>query len=135
MKTFHVHYKNKYPDAQVVSTEKSLDVFQDGKHLVSIGKDAAGNFKDYSKEKGCEYGHDLCPLPKRVRIYKACPISGHIVKDELHESRLERQDENNWCEESGCRRARSIHEIKSNPLVEVEEKLSSKKVSKVAKKK
>lgn len=135
MKSFHVHYKNKYPDAQVISTETTLDVFQEGKHLVSIGKDAAGNFKDYSKEKGCEYAHDLCPLPKRVRIYKACPVSGHIVKDELHESRLAKQDVNNWCEASGCRRAKSIHEIKSAPLAEVSESLAEKKVSKKVSKK
>lgn len=131
MKVFHVHYKNKYPDAQVLSTESTLDVFQNGKHLVSVGKDGAGNFKDYSAEKGCEFSHDLSPLPKRVRIYKACNFTGHVKKDELHESRLERQDENNFCEESGCRKARSIHELKTlestGAFLEVEKKVSKKK--------
>ena len=97
MKSFHVHYKNKYPDAQISVTEKSLDVYQDGKHLVSIGVDIAGNFQDYSKERGCLESHDLCPIPKRTRLVKTCKVTGHIIADDLAESRLAKQDDNNWC--------------------------------------
>lgn len=112
MRMFHVHYKNKYPDAQIVSSDKSLDVYDGGKHLVSIGIDAAGDLKDYSKEKGCEDAHDLCPLPKRVRIYKQCKVTGHLIKDDLAESRLAKQDENNWCMKHGSKRARSLNDLK-----------------------
>lgn len=71
MKSWVVHYKNKYPDSRVVASDNSLDVYlKDGTHAVSIVKNGAGQWADQSAEMGCRDRHDLAPIPKDSRVHK-----------------------------------------------------------------
>lgn len=88
MKSLMVHYKNKYHDGEVRMSESSLDAYDSsGRHCVALRKNGAGQFVDQSKELGCEHEHDLSPIPKDARLYKQCPKSGHVIKDEKHDER------------------------------------------------
>lgn len=71
MKSWVVHYKNKYPDAKVMASDNSLDVhLKDGTHAVSVVKNGAGQWVDQSAEMGCRDRHDLAPIPKDSRVHK-----------------------------------------------------------------
>lgn len=85
MNSLVVHYKNKYPGAEVRSSESGLDVYMDGKHMVALRKNGAGQFVCRSEELGCEHKHSLAPIPKDARLYKE--IDGKISKDEKFEER------------------------------------------------
>lgn len=85
MKSWAVHYKNKFPGSQVLHSEESLDVFKDGEHLVAVRK-IAGSWMDKSEELGCKFKHDLAPIAKDARIHKL-DKDGKIGLDEMHEER------------------------------------------------
>lgn len=86
MKSWVVHYKNKYPDSRVVASDNSLDVYlKDGTHAVSIVKNGAGQWIDQSAEMGCRDRHDLAPIPKDSRVHKV--VEGCIGFDEKAEER------------------------------------------------
>lgn len=71
MKSLVVHYKNKYPDCMVNSSENSLDVYSvHGAHLVAVRKNGAGQVYDASAELGCVEKHDLSPICKESRVNK-----------------------------------------------------------------
>lgn len=88
MNHLYVHYKNKYPLARVEARESSLDVYsQDGEHLVAVRKNGAGQWADHSELLGCRDRHDMAPIPKDSRLYKHCPKSGAVIKDEKFSER------------------------------------------------
>lgn len=90
MKSLIVHYKNKYPNAQVTGSEDRLDVFSvHGKHLVALRKNGAGQIVDFSEQLGCEERHDLSPIVKESRLKKLCAKTGCIINDELCDERAE----------------------------------------------
>lgn len=87
MKSYAVHYKNKYPAAKVAFTETSLDVTSaDGELLVALRIGGGGALLDKGEELGARDRHDLAPIPKNARVHKlfAC---GKIGKDEHAEAR------------------------------------------------
>ena len=85
MKSWAVHYKNKYPGSQVLHTEDSLDVFKNGEHLVAVRK-IQGSWMDKSEELGCKFKHDLAPIAKDARIHKL-DKDGKIGLDDQAEDR------------------------------------------------
>lgn len=90
MKSWAIHYKNKYPGAHVQVTEGAIDVYSgDGEHLIAIRKNGFGQWSDESEAFGCPERHDLSPIPRDARIYKE--KDGKIVFDELHEKRREKR--------------------------------------------
>lgn len=92
MKSFVVHYKNKYPGAKVSHSDDSLDVYSaDGsEHYVALRKNGAGQILDVSEEMGCRDRHDLAPIPKAARVHKL-HADGRIGLDEQAEERRESQ--------------------------------------------
>ena len=66
-----VHYKNKFPKCQVKFDDSGLDVYsQDGKHLVCLKKNGAGQLVDFSEQMFCYERHDLSPIMTDGRVYK-----------------------------------------------------------------
>lgn len=91
MLSYLLHYKNKYPQGQVRSSESSLDVYdKDGNHAVALRKDGNGHLGDQSEVLGCSDRHDLAPIPKDARIFKL--IDGKISQDEKAEERMKLKD-------------------------------------------
>lgn len=89
MKSYVVHYKNKYPGAKVISSEDALDVFcADDRHRVALRKNGAGQFVCVSEEMGCDDSHDLAPIPKNARVHKLYK-DGKIALSEEHAVRKE----------------------------------------------
>jgi len=88
MKSWVVHYKNKYPGGQVQASESALDVYDaNGDHCVALRKDGSGQFVDKSEEYGAKHAHDLAPIPKDARVFKM--VDGKIVPDEKAAERKE----------------------------------------------
>lgn len=86
MKSWVIHYKNKYPGGRVISGENSLDVYNaSGEHCVSLQKGGDGGFHCVSADMGCIDRHDLSPIPKDSRVFKL--KDGKIGFDEESESR------------------------------------------------
>ena len=82
MKSYVVHYKNKYPGGSVRADESSIDVYcKGGKHRVALRKNGAGQWVDCSEELGCEDRHCLAPIPKNARVHKLF-ADGKIGKSE-----------------------------------------------------
>jgi hypothetical protein len=105
MKSWVVHYRNKFPGSKVQSTEDSLDVFSlDGEHLVAVRKDGGGQWRDVSEEMGCLYRHDLAPIHKDARVHKL-QKDGKIGLDELAQER--KQKSKSW---------KTGHEIESQAV-------------------
>lgn len=87
-KSFIAHYRNKYPGGQVQATENALDVFNAaGELAVALRKDGANQFTDASKEMGALHAHCLAPIPKDARVFKVCPNSGALIRDEEADKR------------------------------------------------
>jgi len=83
-----VHYKNKFPKCQVKASEETLDVYSpEGKHLVALRKNGAGQLVDHSKTLGCYEEHDLSPIKKDGRCYKL-----YADRIDLAEEYRERRD-------------------------------------------
>lgn len=88
MKSVVVHYKNKYPNGRIDSSEDKLDVYcSDGVHRVALRRGGDGQMKDLSAEMGAVDCHDLSPIPKNSRAHKL-HADGKIGLDELAESRF-----------------------------------------------
>ena len=85
-KAYYVHYKNKYPHAQVNISESSLTVTQLGEELIRMQKDANGSLKCVSKEFGCKFEHDLSPIAKECR-HRKLNADGSIGMDDKFEER------------------------------------------------
>lgn len=90
MKQLAVHYKNKYPGAQVAVYDDGLDVIKGDDHKVAIRKNGAGQFVCVSAEHGCSDKHDMSPIPKDARLYKV--VDGKIAKDEKYDERSKMKD-------------------------------------------
>lgn len=89
VRSWQVHYMNKYPGGRVIATDSSLDVYDaDGNHRVSLCKNGAGQWACASGDCGAMDGHDLSPLPKEARVHKL-QKDGKIGLDEKHEERME----------------------------------------------
>lgn len=88
MLSYIAHYRNKYPGGQVQASEHSLDVYDaEGRHVVALRKDGAGQWMDKSEEFGCEHAHCLSPIPKDARVHKI--VDGKLGLDEYAEERME----------------------------------------------
>lgn len=86
MKSWYLHYKNKYPGGQVKLSDSGLDVYSaSGEHVICIQKDGSGQMKDMSSEYGLRDRHDLAPIPKDARVHKL--VDGKIGFDEKSEER------------------------------------------------
>ncbi len=89
MKSYVVHYKNKYPDSKVSWSDDSVDVHdKNGDHRVALRKNGAGMWVDVSEEHGCSDRHDLAPIPKEARAFKLY-ADGKIGRAEEHDERIE----------------------------------------------
>ena len=87
MKAYVVHLKNKYPQSQIKSSENSIDVFsQAGDHLISLERNAHGQWVDRSEDLGCFEKFSLAPIPKEARCFKLY-ANGMIGKAEEFEDR------------------------------------------------
>lgn len=86
-KALYVHYKNKYPHAQVHISDSGIVVSQAGIDLVKMEKDASGSLKCVSKAFGCRDEHDLSPIVKEARI--RCLTDMNSI--ELHPKMAEKQ--------------------------------------------
>lgn len=85
MKSYALHYKNKYPGSVVEYSDDRLDVYRGEDHLIALRKNGAGQWFDKSEEMGCSERHDLSPIPKDARVYKE--VNGSIALDEKAEER------------------------------------------------
>ena len=71
MKSYVVHYQNKYPGGRVIASDSALDAYcAAGEHRVALRKNGAGQWQDCSEELGCMDRHDLAPIPKDARAKK-----------------------------------------------------------------
>lgn len=71
MKSYIVHYRNKYPGGRVDASETSIDAYDSyGRHRVALRKNGAGQWICHSEEFGCLDRHDLAPIPKNSRVWK-----------------------------------------------------------------
>lgn len=86
MKSYAVHYRNKYPGAIVFHDENSLNVHKDGELIVAIRKNGAGGVYDAQVECGARDAHDLSMIPRDTRCFKLSK-GGAIVKDEEFDKR------------------------------------------------
>lgn len=92
MKSWQVHYLNKYPGGHVQASESALDVYdRDGQHRVALRKDGGGSWVDMSEAEGCPDRHDLSPIPKESRVHKI--QKGCVGKDEKADQRLKSRSE------------------------------------------
>lgn len=93
MKSIFIHYKNKYPKGHIDFSGDRLDAFnEEGEHCVALRKNGAGMVYDASAEFGCKDRHDLSPIPKMSRLYKA-DAQGLLMKVEEYESRVKAMPE------------------------------------------
>lgn len=92
MKSWKVHYLNKYPGGSVESSETSFKVYDgEGKLVIAMEKGGDGGWHDRSEENGLEGRHDLAPIPKDSRVHKV--VDGNIGKDDLAEERESLREE------------------------------------------
>lgn len=90
MKSYVLHYRNKYPGGQVQASETALDVYDHkGNHCIALRKNGAGQWMDESAAQGCIDKHDLAPIPKDSRLYKEDAL-GRFIKDEEFEARAKK---------------------------------------------
>jgi len=81
MNPWYVHYKNKWPGGYVSESENSLDVFcAEGIQRVALRKNGAQQWQDESEKYGLAGRHDLAPIPRDARVFKA--IDGKLGRDE-----------------------------------------------------
>lgn len=89
MKSWIVHYKNKYPGGLVLHDENSINVFCNrGIHRVAIRKNGHGQLVCVSEEHGLKDAHSLDPIPKNARVWKLY-ANGKIAPSEEAKERLE----------------------------------------------
>lgn len=82
MKSYAVHYQNKYPGGRVEWSEDKLDAYcSAGQLRVALRKSGAGHWVDRSEEFGAKDRHDLSPIPKNTRVKKLA-ADDKICEDE-----------------------------------------------------
>lgn len=90
MKSWIVHYQNKYPGGRVESSDSQMSVYcASGKLRVRLEKNGAGQWLCKSEEHGADDKHCLAPIPKNARARKLYQ-DGHgirIGKSEEHQER------------------------------------------------
>lgn len=92
MKSWKVHYLNKYPGGHCESSGSSFKVYDaKGKLQVALEKGGDGMMHDRSEEYGLEGRHDLSPLPKDARVHKV--VEGKIGRDDLADEREKSREE------------------------------------------
>lgn len=88
MKSYAVHYKNKYPGGRVDFSDDRLDAYDsEGGHRVALRLNGAGQWVCRSEEFGCIDRHDLSPIPKDSRAHKLHK-DGKIGPSEEHAERV-----------------------------------------------
>ena len=71
MKSYAVHYMNKYPKGKVDFTEDKLNAYDaKGDLVVALRRGGNGQIMDLGPELGAVDRHDLSPLPKNARVFK-----------------------------------------------------------------
>lgn len=86
-KSLLVHLKNKYPHCYVGATGSCIEVISDDNEvLVSLAKNAHGEYADRQHDVGARDSFCLAPIPKCSRVYKLGK-DGKVGKDEKHEER------------------------------------------------
>lgn len=86
LKSFLVHYKNKYPAGSVSLRGDALDVHDaDGVHRVSLIMGGNGQIIDQGASVGAVDSHDLCPIPKNARAFKMYADGSVKLAEEGHE--------------------------------------------------
>jgi hypothetical protein len=131
MKSWKIHYLNKYPGGSVESSESSFRVYdKDGDLRVALVKDGGGSWADISAEEGLPDRHDLAPIPKEARVHKLVKgVVGHdrdgkdvhgevIGLDDKAEERKKSREE--FADESG--RIMSCAELKAKKGFDFDEK-------------
>jgi len=92
MKSWHVHYMNKYPGGYCEESGSSFKVYNgEGKLVVAMDKGGDGMWHDKSEEMGLSGRHDLSPIPKDSRVHKV--VKGKIGRDDLADEREELRNE------------------------------------------
>lgn len=87
MESAVIHYKNKYPNAHIIESGDSIDVYcRGGFHRVALRKNGAGQWVCQSEQHGCIDRHDLSPIPKDARVHKLF-AGGRRGMDEKAEER------------------------------------------------
>lgn len=88
MKSWQVHYANKYPGGYCEASDHSFKVYDGaGKLRVCLTFGGDGQWHDRSEEFGLSDRHDLSPIPKDSRVKKV--VDGKIVDDEKAAERKE----------------------------------------------
>jgi len=92
MKSWKVHYMNKYPGGHCESSECCFKAYdKDGKLRVALEKGGDGGWHDRSEEYGLSCRHDLSPIPKDSRVHKV--VDGKIGRDDLGDERESLREE------------------------------------------
>lgn len=87
MKSYAVHFLNKYPGGSVDYSEDKLRVYDaNGFLVVALALGGNGAIKDIGAEVGARDGFCLSPIPRNARVFKLLN-SGAIGHDELASSR------------------------------------------------
>lgn len=118
MKSYHVHYLNKY-GGHCESSESSMRAYDKAGGLqVCVEKNGAGQWVDRSEEYGLEGRHDLSPIPKECRAHKLY-ANGKI-------GRAEEYDERKPVQEAMIAKHGKVLSIKEVEVLEAEEKKKAK---------
>lgn len=82
-----VHLKNKYPNCYVGVTGSCIEVIDANNNvIVSLAKNAHGEYADRKDEVGALHAFDLSPIPREARLFKLHK-DGKVGKDESYEER------------------------------------------------
>lgn len=88
MKSWLIHYTNKYPGGRVDVLQRDIVVFcAQGKKRVQLWKNGVDMWVDVSADHLCLDRHDLAPLPKEARAFKLYG-DGSVGKAEEYEERI-----------------------------------------------
>lgn len=117
MKSYIVHYRNKYPGCAVSYSESSIQVIGSEGLLVALAKNGAGQWVDVGEELGALHKHDLSPIPKDARAFKLY-ADGKIKLAEEGKERLEARKK--YIEKYG--HVPSIEKIEADAKAEAEAK-------------
>jgi hypothetical protein len=103
------HYKNKYPNGRVLSSDSALDVYnEEGEHVVALRKNGAGQWMCESEALGLADRHDLSPIPKDSRVHKV--VDGKLGYDEHAKERKEKREHFR----GECGKVLSVEELKKH---------------------
>jgi hypothetical protein len=89
MKSYYVHLKNKYPQAQIAAGAESLIVSHEGEILCAVVKDGGGSWRDAKSEYGARDEFSLAPIPKEARAHKLYK-DGTVGRAEEYDVRIKK---------------------------------------------